>query len=370
MTPRVPLSVLDLTPVSTGRTATEALRDSLDLARRAEELGYRRFWLAEHHLNPGLAGSAPLAFLGLLARETSRIRVGTAAVLSGHHAGLQLAEAAGLVASLFDGRVDLGLGRSVTSAGTASAASPPAALPSPPAARVVDGLLLPQPVRVSPSRGRFGLLAELVDRGTSVPFEEVVTGILRALDGTFRGPAGDIVPILPAEGSGAEVWIHGSSGGESARLAGRLGLPFGANYHSTPTSVLDAVAAYRTAFVPGVLPRPHVIVSADALVAGTDAEAARLGLGFPQWVRSIRTGEGTIAYPSPEEALAAPLDAAAEENVRDRVDTRFVGSATTVVERLETLQRVTGADELLVTTLAHAHADRVRSYELLAEAWL
>jgi alkanesulfonate monooxygenase SsuD/methylene tetrahydromethanopterin reductase-like flavin-dependent oxidoreductase (luciferase family) len=399
---RVTLSVLDLVPVSSGSTAREALQNSIDLAQRTEALGYARYWLAEHHLNPGNAGSTPLAFCAILAAATRTIRVGTAATLVGQWAPLQIAEGAGLVATLFDGRMDLGLGRAIgvrpsgespsqassaqassaqassahassAQASSAQAESPappgPPASPAPPAPRVVDGLLLPTPVSADPLRGRFGLLADLVRRPPGESFEHAVTSILQQLDGTFVDATGEPVAVLPAEGSGAAVWIHGSSGGESARLAGRLGLPFGANYHSTPTTVLDAVAAYRDAFVPGRIPTPHVIVSTDVLVAESPADAARIGRGFDRWVLSVRAGAGTLEYPSPDESIAAPLTADETERVQDRVSTRFVGSPDQVVAHLEILQHATGADELLVTTSTHAHADRVRSYELLAHAW-
>lgn len=374
---RVPLSVLDLVPVSTGSSAREALQNSVDLAQRAEALGYARYWLAEHHLNPGNAGSTPLALCAVLAAATRTIRVGTAATLVGQWAPLQISEGAGLVATLFDGRMDLGLGRAigVRPSGVPAAQAPTAQAPAvqvPPAApepRVVDGLLLPTPVSADPLRGRFGLLADLVRRPPGESFEHAVTSILQQLDGTFADPSGEPVTVLPAPGSGAAVWIHGSSGGESARLAGRLGLPFGANYHSTPTTVLDAVAAYRDAFVPGRVDAPHVIVSTDVLVAETPTEAARIGRGFDRWVLSVRDGGGTIEYLSPDVAAAAPLTADETQRVQDRVSTRFVGSPEQVVAHLEILQRATGADELLVTTSAHAHSDRVRSYELLADAW-
>ncbi|PVZ53845.1 LLM class flavin-dependent oxidoreductase [Arthrobacter sp. H-02-3] len=375
MSKRVPLAVLDLVPISTGSDATTALSNSLDLARQAERSGYKRYWLAEHHLNPGLAGSAPLSFLGILAAATDRIRVGTAATLVGHYSPVQIAEAVGTVATLFDGRVDLGLGRTggVSTSQPVLVGAVPTKPGIPPAqreARTVGGLYLPAPVNVAPGRGRFGLLSRLIDRQSEQPFAEAVRTILACLDGSYRDPDGELVPVLPARGSSTDVWIHGSSAGESARVAGRLGLPFGANHHSTPSTVLDSVAEYRAHFVPGRLPRPHVIVSADVLVAETDSRANYLAEGFSQWVHSVRTGEGTIEYPSPEEALADPLDPAALSLVQDRLDTRFVGSPDTVVAQLETIQRVTAADELLITTIAHDHEDRAHSYALLADSWL
>jgi len=366
--PRVPLSVLDLVPVSAGSSSARALRDSVDLSVRAEAAGYARYWLAEHHLNPGLAGSSPHAMLAAVAAATRSIRVGSAATLIGNHSALQVAEAFGTVTGLYGPRFDLGLGRSPMPpkqpAGTGAAA------PAAPEARVVDGLLVPARAVMFRDRSRAQLQARLLRRGATevAPFDETVDDLLAFLDGTYADPGIGPIAAPPADGSAVEVWIHGSSAGESARVAGSRGLPFGANYHSTPWGVVDAVAAYREHFAPGVLAAPHVIVSADVLVADTDAEAQRLAAGFAQWVLSIRSGRGAIPYPAPEDG-AAPLDAAELAQVQDRLDTRIVGDPATVVRQLETLRRATGADELLITTTTHDPADRIRSYELLAEAW-
>lgn len=365
MTGLAPLSVLDLSPFGSGSTVAEGLRSSIALARRAEELGYRRFWLAEHHLNPGIAGSAPHVLLASIADATERIRIGTAATIIGNYTPLQVVEAAGVVSALHPGRFDLGIGRS----GSAGAAATP-----PPVStedREVDGLLLPAARPFAFDSDRFVAQARLLGRepGDADRFEPDVRDILDLIAGTYAAPEGVPIHATPAEGEDIEVWIHGSTGGASAELAGRLGLPFGANYHVAAPFVLDAVQAYRAAFRPGTLSEPHVIVSVDVLVAETDERAERLAAGFGHWVLSIRAGQGAIPYPTPDEAIAAPLTPAEEDVVRDRTATRFVGSPTTVARRLETLRRVTGADELLVTTVTHDPADRIRSYELLAEVW-
>jgi luciferase family oxidoreductase group 1 len=165
--------------------------------------------------------------------------------------------------------------------------------------------------------------------------------------------------------------VLGSSGGESARVAGARGLPFAANYHVAPARVLEAVVAYRAAFRPSAtLSEPYVMVSADVVVAEDDATARHLASPYGLWVRSVRTGAGAIPFPSPEQAAEHDWTDADRELVADRVETQFVGSPQTVVERLDTLRRVTGADELLVTTMTHDHADRVRSFELLGEYWV
>jgi alkanesulfonate monooxygenase SsuD/methylene tetrahydromethanopterin reductase-like flavin-dependent oxidoreductase (luciferase family) len=154
-------------------------------------------------------------------------------------------------------------------------------------------------------------------------------------------------------------------------VAGARGLPFAANYHVAPAKVLEAVDAYRAAFRPSAtLARPYVMVSADVVVAEDDATARRLASPYGLWVRSVRTGAGAIPYPSEREALAHRWSDADRDLVADRVDTQFVGTPAAVAERLATLRRVTGADELLVTTVTHGHADRVRSFELLAKHWL
>ncbi|WP_395242554.1 LLM class flavin-dependent oxidoreductase [Agromyces sp. MMS24-K17] len=384
---RVPLSILDLVPVSAGSDSGEALRRTIDLARRAEEFGYARYWLAEHHLNPGVAGSAPHTLLGILAASTSRIRVGTAATILGNYEPLQVAEAFGTVASIWPGRVDLGLGRSgfppsdaaggPGAADAAGVAAAPVATPAtePPIGApnaIVDGLVIPPARPFRFDRARFALHARLLGRtaGDGGRFADDVDDLRAFLAGGYVGD-GIPVTVLPAEGSDVELWVHGSSAGESARLAGRLGLRFGANYHVAPGGVLEALAEYRTHFQPSAeLARPHTIVSVDVVVGETDDEATRLAAGYAEWVLSIREGRGAVAYPSPEDAIGHDLLGDAERAaVQDRLDTRFVGSPAKVVAQLETLQRVTGADELLVTTITHDHERRVASYRLLAEAW-
>lgn len=387
---RVPLAVLDLVPISAGSTAGEALRNSIDLARRAEELGYTRYWLAEHHLNPGVAGSAPHTFLGILAASTERIRVGTAATIIGNYEPLQVAEAFGTVAALYPDRVDLGLGRSgfppppaAGEAADGTTATPDAPTSSEsatgraaddaaPANAIVDGLVVPPARPFAFDRARFALQGRLLGRepGDAVRFADTVDDLRAFLAGGYVGD-GIPVTVQPAEGSDVQLWVHGSSAGESARLAGRLGLRFGANYHVAPSGVLDALAEYRAHFRPSdELDRPYTIVSVDVVVAETDAAAERLAAGYAEWVLSIREGQGAVHYPRPEDAIPdGELGRDERAAVQDRLDTRFVGSTATVVGLLETLQRVTGADELLVTTITHDHDARVASYRLLAEAW-
>jgi alkanesulfonate monooxygenase SsuD/methylene tetrahydromethanopterin reductase-like flavin-dependent oxidoreductase (luciferase family) len=383
--PVVPLSVLDLSLIPAGSTAADALRNSVELAVSAERQGYKRFWLAEHHLSAGVAGSAPHVLSALVAAATSTIRVGTAATILGNYRPVQVAENVGTVAAFHPGRVDLGFGRSgVPKTGLPTTVEAPAAVQGSPTApdspanitnRIVDGLVVPPP---RPLFGkafpeRFQLQARLLGRvpGDVDNFENEVQDIIAFFAGTYRAEDGAAATIHPAQGNQPQFWIHGSSAGPSARLAGKLGLPYGANYHVAPSAVLDSVAEYRAHFEPsGLLDEPYVAVSADVLVAPTAAEAATVGAGFAHWVHSIRSGKGAIPYPTPEDAVALPpLEPAEQDLVRDRLDTRFVGDPAQVAEGLRSLQRVTGADELLVTTIAHSHAHRIHSQELLAAEW-
>lgn len=336
-----PLSVLDLIPVTSGQQVSEAVANSIDLARRTEEYGYRRFWIAEHHLNPGVAGSAPVVAIALVAANTSNIRVGSGAVLAGNYSALGIVEQFGLIDALHPGRLDLGLGR--------SANRKPADAPSP----------------------RLQAQAELLrDLEVGQEYADQVADILAFLDGEFVSEDGTPFHAVPGEGAELDVWILGSSGGESAHLAGTLGLPFAANYHVAPGRAVEAVDSYRSEFKPSDrLAEPYVAVSADVVVAPTDDEARRLAAGYAAWVRSILTGQSAIRFPSPEEADALSWTDDERALVADRTRTQFVGSPATVAARLDQLQEATGADELIITTITHRHADRVRSYRLLAEHW-
>ncbi len=207
----------------------------------------------------------------------------------------------------------------------------------------------------------------------SQDYGEQVSDVLALLRGTYRSPDGVPGRAVPGEGAQLQVWILGSSGGQSAEVGGSNGLRFAANYHVSPATVLEAVDGYRAAFRPSAdLDRPYVSVSADVVVADDEATARELAAGYGAWVRSIRTGDGAINFPTPQEARrrTSGRDADYAELVADRVDTQFVGHGRSqVADKLEQLRNATEADELLVTTITHDHADRVRSYQLLAEEW-
>ncbi|MGW5526985.1 LLM class flavin-dependent oxidoreductase [Streptomyces xanthochromogenes] len=371
--PDIPLGILDLVPISSGSTATEALHNSIDLARHAERLGYARYWYAEHHLNPGVAGTSPAVVLALTAAATSTIRIGSGAVQLGHRTALSTVEEFGLIDALHPGRLDLGLGR--------SGGRPPGgpAAPVPGATPVVNGRA-PNGLRIPPRFSFEHLLGSprvalqrkllLLPNAESQPYGEQIDDVLALLAGTYRSEDGIEAHVVPGEGADVQVWILGSSGGESAEAAGRNGLRFAANYHVSPGTVLEAAEGYRAAFRPSdALAEPYVTVSADVVVAEDEETARELATGYGLWVRSIRTAEGAIPFPTPDEARAHTWSEADLALVRDRTDTQFVGSPGSVADRLAQLQEATGADELLITTITHGHKDRVRSYELLAEEW-
>ncbi|OQR62459.1 luciferase family oxidoreductase [Streptomyces maremycinicus] len=369
----IPLGVLDLVPVSSGSTAADALRNSIDLARHTERLGYARYWFAEHHLNPGVAGTSPAVVLALTAAATSTIRLGSGAVQLGHRTALSTVEEFGLIDALHPGRLDLGLGRSGGRPSGNRTGPPPTTAPVVDG-RAPNGLLIPPPFSFERLLGsprialQRGLL--LLPGATSQDYAEQIDDVLALLAGTYRSPEGVEAHVVPGEGAAVDVWILGSSGGQSAEVAGARGLRFAANYHVSPATVLEAVAGYRAAFKPSAsLDAPYVSVSADVVVAEDDARARELATGYGPWVRSIRTAEGAIPFPTPDEARAHVWTDEDRALVQDRIDTQFVGSPARVADHLEQLQEATGADELLVTTITHDHTDRVRSYELLAEEW-
>ena len=371
---RIPLSVLDLVPISSGSTAGQALANTVDLARRAETAGYRRYWIAEHHLNPGVAGTTPALVIGHVAAATERIRVGSGAVQMGHHTPLAVVEQFGLLDALHPGRIDLGLGRSGFRRRSGAGGGGGGERPAPAGRRTDRGLLIPAPFSFARLAGspRFALQLGLLQQpfAETPEYTEQVDDVLALLAGTYRSAEGAEAHVVPGEGAALDVWVLGSSGGESAEVAGARGLPFAANYHVSPSSVLDAVAGYRAAFRPSARrAEPYVVVSADVVVGDDDAHAREQSTGYGLWVRSIRSGAGAIQFPSPEEARRHRWTDDDRALVQDRLDTQFVGSPATVADQLEILAAETGADELLITTITHDHADRLRSYELLAGEW-
>jgi alkanesulfonate monooxygenase SsuD/methylene tetrahydromethanopterin reductase-like flavin-dependent oxidoreductase (luciferase family) len=379
----VPLSVLDLVPIASGETGADAVRHSVDLAQHAERLGYHRYWFAEHHLNPGVAGTDPALMISLVAGATTAIRVGSGGVQMGHRTPLSVVEEFGVLDAVFPGRIDLGLGRTIGTprrrpepACEQPAVSPPAERPPRPKPpdQMVGGVLVPSPpslrrLRHSPL---VSVARELLQQPDAITpsYTGQIDDILALLRGDYHSSAGLGAHVHPGEGAGVQIWILGSSAGESAEVAGRNALRFAGNYHVSPATILEAVQGYRAAFQPGPeLARPYVSVSVDAVVGEDERHARELAAGYGLWVLGIRSGEGASPYPTLEEARAHAWTDDEFALVSDRVRTQVVGSPVQVVEQLDRIVEVTGADELVVTTMIHEHADRVASYERLAKQW-
>jgi luciferase family oxidoreductase group 1 len=317
----IPLSVLDLAPVSSGRSTPEAVQESLTLARHVEALGYGRLWVAEHHGMPGIASSAPAVLIAALAAATSTIRVGSGGVMLPNHAPLVIAEQFGTLAALHPGRIDLGLGR---------------------------------------APGTDQRTASLLRRGDSDDFP----GELALLRAFFAGPVEGITAV-PAPGNAPDIWLLGSSG-FSAQLAGLLGLPFAFAHHFSGHNTLPALELYRSSFRPGVLTAPYAMICASVLIADTYEQARRLALpGALSFVR-LRQGQPGV-LPTVEEAEAYDWTPQERLFAEQRLDAQVLGSPVEASAQLARLLEDTQADELMVTTVAHSLQTRLRSYELLAE---
>ncbi|SON55667.1 Limonene 1,2-monooxygenase [Hartmannibacter diazotrophicus] len=332
------LSVLDQSILASGRSAADAIRETLALAKSCETFGYHRFWVSEHHGYPGLAGSAPEVLLGAVAAATSSIRIGSAATILAHVSPLKAAEQAFVLGALAPGRVDIGLGRGPGADRATIYALRPEAMDDPLAVIGFD---------------RFGNEAadvvELLGSGSFAgghPFAGV-----RAVPG-------------PEEGSeGPEPWIVGGTP-RTARLAGQLGLPYAfAHFVADGAGGEETVEAYRAAFVPSRYRRtPYLAVSAFAAAAPTEAEADGLYRSYAWW-RSARDKGRFVAI---DPVGQAGKDPATEP---DRpVDRKFFGTAETVLASLEALAGHYGADEIVVQAPVHNFRARVRSLKLMAEA--
>jgi luciferase family oxidoreductase group 1 len=326
----IPLSVLDLAPVSEGSSASDALRDAVDLARLCERLGYLRFWFAEHHGMPNIACSAPEILIERVASATSTIRVGSGGIMLPNHAPLRVAENFHTLAALHPGRIDLGVGRAPgTDPATSRALHP------------FDAEQFPQQLQELLALSRRGF-------PPGHPFATV-----RVV------PEG--VPLPP-------IWVLASSGATAA-FAGSMGFGYGFARHFSPAPPGPAIDAYRAAFTPSEqFPAPHVILGVAVICAPTDEEADYLATSSDVvWVRRHR---GDMRpFPSPAEASRyefRPEDRPLIEANRQR---QFVGSPDRIVSSLRQIAVETSADELMVTTMVYGKAERLRSYELLAQGW-
>jgi luciferase family oxidoreductase group 1 len=326
---RVPLSVLDLAPVGDGYTPADALTHSVELVRLAERLGYTRHWVAEHHNMPGIASSSPAVLIAHLAGATSTIRVGAGGVMLPNHASLVVAEQFGTLEAMHPGRIDLGIGRAPGTDPVTAAAL-----------RRVD-----------------------VDRLGVDDFPEQLRDLLAYFDGSHPR-----IVAVPGRGYRPALWMLGSSD-YSAQVAGVLGLPFSFAHHFAAANTLSAVEAYRSSFRPSAeLPEPYVMLGVPVIGADTDERAQ--WLAGPSRLSFVRLRQGRPSpLPTPEAAAEYVFTPMEREIARSWMSPLVAGSPSTVAAGLEELVARTRADELMVTTMVHGHADRLRSYELVADAW-
>ena len=364
----VPMSILDLAPISEGGDAASALLNTVDLAQHAEQWGYKRYWIAEHHFVAG-ASASPAVLIGQIAAATDRSR-GAAAVQLGQTTAIAVVESLGLLLAFHPGGIDLGGGRSGQRRREALKKSKPK--PKPPREwRDIDGVIVPPPFDISVLmhnprlRAKMSVLQQ--PEAVAPDFGDQVGDILAMLDGSYEIDGVD-AHATPGERAGLTPWVFGSSKGQSAQVAGARGLPFVASYHITPATALEAIDVYRASFQPSAaLSEPYVVVSADIVVADDSATARHLASSYGHWVYSIRACDGAIPYPNPDNV--EPLSDEQLAVVKDRTATQFVGDPDEVADKLETLQRVTAADELVITSVTHGQADRLRSHELIAKRW-
>ena len=323
----IPFSVLDLSPILEGSDAAASFRNTVDLAQHAEELRYRRYWLAEHHGMPGIGSAATAVLIARVAAATSTIRVGAGGIMLPNHAPLVIAEQFGTLESLFPGRIDLGLGRA------------------------------PGTDRVTARALRRNLTSD-IDQ-----FPQDVVELMHY----FQPPkAGQIVHAVPGEGLKVPLWILGSSL-FGATLAAELGLPFAFASHFAPAEMMPALAIYREHFQPSAeLDRPYAMLGFNVVAADTDDEARLLASSMQQAFVNSRSGRPSRLQPPVQnyEQGLPPHESAIIEQV---LSCAAIGSPRIVRNGLEAFIARTGADELMITCHIFSHAARLRSYAITAE---
>ncbi|MGI8788062.1 MAG: LLM class flavin-dependent oxidoreductase [Pyrinomonadaceae bacterium] len=325
----IPLSVLDLSPVVEGATPADSFRNTLSLAQSAERLGFNRFWLAEHHNMTGIASAATSVVIGYVAAGTSKIRVGAGGIMLPNHAPIVIAEQFGTLESLYPNRIDLGLGRAPGSDRTTMHA----------------------------------LRRTLHSDGDNFP------ELLEELRFFFQKPIeNQKVQAVPGGGLNVPIWLLGSSG-FSAQLAGNLGLPFAFAAHFSPESLLPALELYRRNFQPSdALEKPYAMVALNVFAAETDAEAGRLATSqYQSFLNLIRGRPGKIK--PPVDSMDEIWTAQEKALVQSRTDGSIIGNRETVKAKLDKFLAETNADELMINAMTYDHAARLRSYEIVADAW-
>lgn len=322
----IPISILDLAPITIGSTATESLRNTLDLARHAEGWGYHRYWLAEHHSMPGIASSATAVVIGHVAGGTRTIRVGSGGIMLPNHSPLIIAEQFGTLESLYPGRIDLGLGR---------------------------------------APGSDPLTSQALRRGPGSDGQDFPER-LGELRSYFQPTSGSTMRVraIPGEGLNIPIWLLGSSG-FSAQLSAQLGLPFSFASHFAPDYLMPALDLYRSQFQPSAeLAEPYAMIGINVIVADTDEEAQYLATSqHQQFLNLIRRRTAQLSPPTDH------LDWTPQEQalVERQLGYSAIGSPGTVAARLKQMIERTEANEIIVSAQVYDHQARLRSYELLAD---
>ena len=321
----LPLSVLDLAPVSEGGTVAVALQNARDLAQHVERFGYKRYWVAEHHNMAGIASAATSVVIGFVAAHTSTIRVGAGGIMLPNHSPMVIAEQFGTLESLYPGRIDLGLGR-------------------------------------APGTDRHTMMALRVDPRASDNFPQDVVE-LQSLLGPLQ--PGQTIQAVPGTNTNVPLWILGSSL-FGAKLAGLLGLPFAFASHFAPAELMQALEVYRESFEPSAqLQRPYVMAGVNVIAAETDAEAKYLFTSLQQRFTDMVRGHRGLTKP-PIDDIEAYWTAPEKMQAQRMLACSFMGSPATLKKELADFLERTGVDELMVASMIYDHKARVRSYELLA----
>jgi luciferase family oxidoreductase group 1 len=323
----IPLSILDLSPVAMGSNPAQSLRNTLDLARHAEEWGYQRYWLAEHHSMPGIASAATSVVICHVAAGTSTIRVGAGGIMLPNHSPLVIAEQFGTLESLFPGRIDLGLGR---------------------------------------APGSDQLTAQALRRNLASDPEQFPQDVLELM-GYFAPPvAGQRVMAVPGAGLKVPIWILGSSL-FGAQVAAALGLPFAFASHFAPAMMMQALGLYRARFQPSEqLGRPYAMLGFNVFAAPTDDEARFLATSMQQAFVNLRSGR-PMQLPPPLQGYENQLPPAAQAMLADVLTCSAVGAPDTVRRALTAFIERTRPDELMITSQIFEHSLRLRSYEITAD---
>lgn len=324
-----PLSILDLAPIAEGADAGQALRNALELAQAGERLGFRRFWMAEHHSMPGIASAATSVALAFVGAGTSSIRLGAGGVMLPNHAPLVIAEQFGTLEALYPGRIDLGLGR-------------------------------------APGTDRAAAMA--MRRNLASDENQFPRDVVELMEYFVADPQRK-VRAIPGEGLAIPVWILGSSL-FGAQLAAMLGLPYAFASHFAPAAMMEAIRVYRERFQPSAqLDRPYVMLGFNAFAADTDEEAELLATSVMQAFVNLRTGRPT-KLPPPLPGYAETLPPTAKAMLDDVLSCSAIGARASVKEAIEQFIARTGADELMITSQIWDHRARIRSYEIVADAMM